>query len=240
MTAIKESAGISLEIQRRLSEVDRYNDWIFRQFEPHVGRRVLDVGCAIGNITQFFLDRELVVGIDAVREFVEFIRARFADHPNFRAELHDIASPSVLSLEPERFDTITCANVLEHVSDDRQALAHMFSLLVPGGRVLLLVPAFRALWGTLDDIDDHYRRYNRPELRSKLNKAGFDVEQLYFMNPLGIAGWLLNGKLLKRDVVPAGQYSLYNRLVPVLAGVERIVKPPFGLSLIAIARKPDA
>jgi SAM-dependent methyltransferase len=236
-SAIRESAGLSLEIQQRLSSVDHYNCWIFDRLAPYAGRRILDVGCAIGNITSHFLDRELVVGIDVVREFVEAVRERFANRTNFRAELADIAGSGVLALRSESFDTVVCTNVLEHVRDDRRGLEHMHTLLVPGGRLLLFVPAFPALWGTLDEADHHYRRYGRSELRTKLVDAGFRVERLAFTNPLGIVGWVLNGKVLKRQVVSAGQLRLYDRLVPALSRLERVVRPPLGLSLVAVAVK---
>src|SRR5687767_11810698 len=186
-----QSAGLGFEIQQRLSEVDLYNEWIFEQFEPFIGDRVLDVGCAIGNITKQFMDRERVVGLDVAPEFVDEMRARFGDRPNFRAELIDIADPAVLSLAEERIDTIVCANVLEHVEDDARALAHMHELLVPGGRLLLLVPAFRFLFGTMDRADRHFRRYTKPEVHLRLDAAGFRMERLYYMNLVGTVGWFV-------------------------------------------------
>ena len=237
--AIKSSAGVSLEIQKRLSQVDRYNQWIFEQFRPFIGQRVLDVGCAIGNITQFYLDREHVVGVDVVEEFVTEIRRRFGDRANFRAELFDIADPAVLSLANERIDTVVCINVLEHVENDALALDHIREILVPGGRLLLLVPAFAFLFGTMDEADHHYRRYRKPLLEQRLSRAGFRVEMMRYMNVLGMAGWFLNGKILKRQVISTSHYSLYNRLVPLLSRLERLAHPPVGLSLIAAARKPE-
>lgn len=236
--AISESAGLGFEIQTRLSEIDRYNAWIFEQFRPFVGRRVLDVGCALGNITQFFLDRELVIGLDVARDFVEAISRRFPGYRNFRAELFDIADPAVTALAVEEIDTIVCANVLEHLADDALALAHMRAILVPGGRLLLLVPAHPVLYGTMDAADEHHRRYTRRGLAGTITQAGFLVERLYPMNGLGIVGWFLNGKVLKTDLVPASHYRLYDRLVPVLAWLESIVRPPVGLSLVCIARRP--
>src|SRR5438132_5603730 len=93
--ALRETAGLGFEIQTRLATVDRYNTWIAQQFLPHAGERVLDVGCAIGNITRHFLDRELVVGIDVPADFVAAISQQFGEFPNFRAEQWNIADPHV-------------------------------------------------------------------------------------------------------------------------------------------------
>lgn len=236
-----DGTGLGLEIQKRLSEVNRYNDWIFEQFRPFIGRRVIDVGCAIGNITQRYIDgRELVIGLDVAQGFVDEMRARFGDRPNFRAELFDIADRDVTSLAAERIDTIVCANVLEHVEDDGSALAHMREILVPGGRLLLLVPAFGFLFGTMDVADNHFRRYTKPLVRARLEDAGFEIEELYYMNPVGMVGWFINGRILKREIVSSSHYSLYNKMVPVLAGIERRLHPPIGLSVLAVAKKPEA
>ena len=241
MTALplRETAGLGFEIQTRLAAVDRYNAWIAQQFLPFAGERVLDVGCAIGNITQHFLDRELVVGIDVAADFVAAISQRFAESPNFRSEQWNIADPGVRMLANDGIDTIVCANVLEHVEDDALALANMRAILRGGGRLLLLVPAHPFLFGTMDEADDHFRRYTHATLADRVRAAGFEVERLYPMNALGIVGWFVNGKLVRRKLIPQTQYGLYNRLVPALARAERVVRPPVGLSLVCIARTPE-
>jgi len=236
-SAIKKSAGLSLEIQSRLSEVDRYNAWLFAQFRPYIGNRVLDVGCAIGNITQYLLDREFVCAIDVVEEFTTEIRKRFADKPNLKVALFDIADPNVTSLASEVIDTIVSVNVLEHVQDDSVALDNMNRILVPGGKLLLLVPALQFLYGTMDAADNHYRRYNKRVLMQRVDAAGFTVARMYYMNLVGIAGWILNGKILRTDIVSTSHFSLYNKLVPIIAKLESCIHPPVGLSLVCIATK---
>ena len=54
------------------------------------------------------------------------------------------------------FDSVVCLNVLEHVSDDRKALEHMYALLRPGGSVILIIPAFESLYGPIDSIPDSF------------------------------------------------------------------------------------
>jgi len=136
---LRDSAGLGFEIQTRLAAVDNYNRWIASRFLPHAGPRLVDAGCALGNITQFFLDRELVIGIDIAADFVAAVERRFADRSNFRALQADVADPALPDLlASERIDSILCANVLEHVEDDAGALAALRSLLVPGGRIVRL------------------------------------------------------------------------------------------------------
>jgi len=228
---------VGLEIQRRRAELGAYNRWIVDELAPYVGRSVLDIGCGTGNLLEFFLDRDRVVGIDIGEEFVELAGKRFADRENLRVEVADITDPACVSLVGETFDTIICVNVLEHISNDSLALAHMNQLLDPGGRALLFVPALPLLHGSMDEVDGHYRRYTRRSLRSRMTEAGFTIEQSHYMNFPGMLAWFLDAKVLRRKFVPASHDGLFQRMVPRIAAVERRIRPPVGLSLVVVGRK---
>jgi SAM-dependent methyltransferase len=229
--------NISVEIQNRLSKVDRYNQWIYDNIKAFVGKRVLDVGCASGNITQFFLDREMVIGLDHSLEFIQIIEDKFRAYPNFRAVSSDITDSNISALRSENFDTVTCFNVLEHIEDDLLALVNMRQMLADNGRLILLVPAFQALYGTMDEADGHFRRYSKKELSMKLRKSDFAVEKQFYMNAVGIIGWYINGRILRKRLVPNTHYSLYNKVLPIFSRIEKLIKMPFGLSIVTIARK---
>src|SRR5262249_7085059 len=141
-----------VEIQRRLGLAGRYNRWIYDQIAPYLGRRILDVGCALGNITQLFHDRERVIGLHLAPQVRPLFEQRFRHLPHFSFRLADFARLDPAALRPERLDTVVCLNVLEHIRDDVGALRTMRALLVPGGRLVLLVPAYRALYGTMDAV----------------------------------------------------------------------------------------
>ena len=105
--------------------------------------------------------------------------------------------------------------------------------------MVLLVPAVRALYGSLDRALDHYRRYSRDELLQKLRAAGFEIETSRFFNLLGVLGWYVNSRILNRTTFPPLQLALYDRLVPLFR-LETRFRLPIGMSLIAVARKPPA
>lgn len=229
----------SYEIQRRLSKVTRYNHWLYDSFKDYLGSRILDAGCGYGNITQFLLDEaEIVVGLDRSPAFYEAVTRRFAGRSNFRPVLGDMSDRNlVASLKPYGIDTVVCVNVLEHIGDDEGVLDAVREVLVSGGRLVLLVPAFRFLFGSMDQADGHFRRYCRGELVAKLGRCGFHVVMARYMNLLGIVGWFLNGKILRRTFIPESHYAAYDRLVPVLRAVESRVPVPLGLSLLCVAQK---
>jgi SAM-dependent methyltransferase len=217
--------------------IDRYDAWLFRKIEAHLGRRVLEIGCGLGNMSGRLLDRERVVAIDNSAESVAAVQSRFAAHPNFRAAVVSITAPEALALQAELFDSAVSLNVFEHIADDRLALRNTHSLLQPGGRFVLIVPAHDWLYGTMDRAIGHYRRYTRAALGAKMAAAGFRVVQQHYVNMLGALGWWFNARVVGRHTPPTGQLRLFNALVPLLAAVEDRLTPPFGISLLSIAVK---
>lgn len=236
--SVTASGPIELQIQSRLASADNYNRWIYSQVGPYLGQRILDVGCAIGNITQFYADREQVIGVDVVPEELSVARERFADK-NFEAHHMDVASRDLLSFRDRNLDTAVCLNVLEHVEDDVHALRNMRDAIIPGGTICLLVPCNKWLFGPMDSIDHHFRRYHKTEMNAKLKEAGLTLVHQNYFNMLGIAAWFLQNRVLRRSMAAPSQYSLYDALVPALRLVENVLPVPAGLSLVTIARTPS-
>jgi glycosyltransferase involved in cell wall biosynthesis len=220
---------------RRVEALHRYNEFIWELIRPYVGRRVLEVGSGTGVMTRYLATREHVVATDIDPQYVELLRRTYADNPKVDVQALDLARLAENGLPRHQFDTIVCSNVLEHVEDDRGALSAMRDLLAPGGRVVLVIPALRALYGSIDEAIGHHRRYTRDEIVHKLADAGLTVEHLSFFNLLGVAGWFLNARILRRRSVPGVQARLNDRLVPLLR-LERRLRPPFGMSLLAVGR----
>jgi SAM-dependent methyltransferase len=223
----------------RLGRAERYNRWIFRSLVPHLGSRVLEIGAGIGNFTRYLVGRELVLATDLNTRYLHLLANTFERHTRVQVQRLDLDDFDPAGLAAHRIDTVVCLNVLEHIEDDRRALRRLWETLVPGGRLLLLVPAHQALYGAIDRAIHHYRRYDRTGLAARLVEAGFEVEHVRFFNSLGVVGWYANSVLLRRTRVPGLQLRLQNLLVPVLRA-ESALGLPFGLSLITVARKPGA
>ena len=124
------------------------------------------------------------------------------------------------------------------VPDDGQALRGLLNELRPGGRLLLLVPAHSFLYGGFDHAAGHVRRYDREPLRALLATAGFELEDVRHVNPVGALGWLARIRLSRGDDWPTTSFRTFDRLVPVLRHLDRL-RLPFGLSLWAVARRPS-
>jgi glycosyltransferase involved in cell wall biosynthesis len=229
----REDAGYTT--LRRVEVLHRYNGFLWDLMQPFIGRRVLEVGAGTGLLTRFLAKRERVLATELDPEYVDLLRRTFADKPNVEVRPLDVARLAADGIPPRSFDTVVCSNVLEHIDDDGKALAAMRDVLEPGGRVVLIVPALQSLYGSIDRAIHHYRRYSRTELTDKLERAGLAVEHVSYFNMLGVPGWFLNARVLKRSSVPGVQARINDWLVPWLR-LERRFGPPVGMSLLAVAR----
>jgi len=231
----------TLEDQQRMAAAKNYFAWQSRLVTRELGRRVVEIGCGIGNFTAALLDRELVVAVDRQPECVERLVARYGGRANLHTAVCDAGDPEFCRLAAHRPDSCVCLNVLEHIADDAGALAAMGSILLPGGMIALIVPAFPALYGPIDRNLGHYRRYRPSDLRRLAGHAGLAIRKMRYMNTAGFFGWWWNARVSKRETQSPGQIGLFDRcIVPVLSAVEEAVRPPFGQSLFAVLVKPSA
>jgi len=223
----------------RMGRLSRYNEWIWQSIAPWVGERVLEVGAGVGNMTRVMYGRGSILATDIDVRYVHILQNQFSRNPSIQVGLLDLGSDEMLELRSAEFDTVVCLNVLEHVEDDTRALQRMRDVIVPGGRIILFVPADQKLFGTMDSQVGHYRRYSSDDLRRVIESAGLVAEKLVYFNVFGRPGWWLNGRVLKRAHLPSGQSRIFDFFVPLLRRLEP-EEPAKGLSLIAIAKKPES
>jgi SAM-dependent methyltransferase len=232
------SAEYTVRDQERMDYARRYFEWQFAMAEEHLGARVLEVGCGLGNFTQHLTNREFVAGIDVEPLCVEKHRRRFSEDANIASFAMDVLSPEFEDLRRYNPGSIACLNVLEHIHDDGLALAHMSAVLPRGGTVVLIVPAFAALYGPIDKLLGHYRRYSKKSLAEAARSAGFECRVLRYINSVGFFGWWFNARILKKTEQSTAQIRLFDSaIVPVISRVERWMEPPVGQSVFAVLVK---
>ena len=237
--AMAPDPGYTVKDQERMSRARRYFAWQSRLAARELGRRVVEIGCGLGNFTETLLDRELVVALDPEPACIERLRARFAGRGNLHAMVGEAAGPEFAELRRFRPDSCVCLNVLEHIKDDAGALRAMAGILPAGGRIVLLVPAFASLYGPIDRDLGHYRRYRRGSLRRLAESAGLAVRKLHYLNTAGFFAWWANSHIFRRREQSARQIAFYDDVVvPVMSRVEDLVRPPFGQSLFAVLERP--
>jgi SAM-dependent methyltransferase len=227
--------------EEKFSKAERYHGWVVDSFGPYFGSRILDIGCSVGNTTRIVLERyspSEVVSIDVCDESVGRARDRLAGYVNFSAERLDVQDKAILDRFGGHFDTVVCINVLEHVEDDELALENIFGLLCGGGRLLLFVPAFMALYGNVDACGGHFRRYGHGELLRKVEAAGFAVRHIRYFNIFGVVPWFIYGRLAGKGRFPSASHiRLLDRFIGFADWFESKFTVPFGLSLWCVCEK---
>ena len=220
-----------------LEKATSYQSWIFEEVKPFIRGDILEVGCGSGNLTGWLLQQGMVLAVDLNEDYLRIVQERYGYHPNLIGTLIWDSRENPREEINRTFNTLICSNVLEHVEDDDLVLRHFYELLPDGGRLILLAPALKVLYNHLDIELGHFRRYGRKELIQKVTRSGFKIYHLKYFNLFGMLGWFLNGTLLRRDLLPAGQVGMFNRMVPLFKKMEKIIPNWVGQSLIVVGEK---
>jgi glycosyltransferase involved in cell wall biosynthesis len=223
------------EILERMNRAPRFNRWMAETVSPYLGDRVLEIGAGRGNMSMHFMPRSIYWATDVNAHYLEYLLTLRPTRPYMRVAFTD-AEKSESFPRDQAFDSVVCLNVVEHVPDDVGALRNIWGALEPGGCAVILVPYGPKLFGSLDEVLGHCRRYTREQLSAVSQEAGFRVEEMLEFNRTGVVAWWLNGKILRRRTFGRMQIRVLNVLTPVFRAVDRwLPLPP--LSLIAVLRK---
>src|ERR1700683_368403 len=229
-----ESGG---EILERLNRAPRFTRWMADVIRPYIGDRVLEVGAGTGNMSVHLMPRSVYWATDVNSHYLDYLVTLRATRPYMRVAYTDAMDGDTFP-KGQSFDTVVCLNVVEHVEDDLGALRNVWNTLSAGGRAIILVPYGPGLYGTLDEVLGHFRRYTREQLVSVAKEAGFRVEQVLNFNRPGVPAWWLNGRVLHRKTFGLGQIRMLNILTPVFRLVDSWL-PLRPLSIIAMLQKEN-
>jgi SAM-dependent methyltransferase len=202
----------------------------------------LHLGCGTGAMLEHLRRFGSVRGLDADRRAVDFCRSRGERRV-------DVLESSRLPVADASLDLVTAFDVLEHIEDDRGALAEIARVLRPGGALLATVPAYRWMWGPQDEISHHFRRYGRDELVAKIRASGLRPRRITHFNTIllpAIAAIRLGRRLLPprelRSDFELNRDGIVNDLLARVFSFEaRLLSRwdlPAGVSILALASAP--
>lgn len=228
-------------------ELSNYGKYQFDLVAKYIGRNILEVGSGGRVFTRHMArnlrDIERIISIEPSSTLTEIYKDKyvFPEYVKFEAvDLFDMKAASY-----GLFDTIILVHVLEHIEDDRAALTHLHSLLAPGGRILIEVPAMPFLFSHHDEMLGHFRRYNKKNFQAMVDTDLFGVVDLWFQDEIGMIGSFIYFKMKKVrlksqegiDLVK-NQGGIYDKyVIPFEKFYERFLRFPFGLSLTGILEK---
>ena len=222
-----------------LSNVPNFNRWMGDTVRPFMGARVLEIGAGIGNMTRALCPRDRYTVSDVNPLYLAYLKSCFQGRPYVDVKKVDLADARDFAGLSAEYDTVVCLNVLEHLEDEKAALANIHSALSEGGRAIILVPQNPKLYGTLDEVLGHVRRYTPSSLDAVLRISGFEVVKIFDFNRATTLPWWFNGRVLERRHFGKLQLKLLNMSIWFWRAIDRLL-PWHGTSLIAIARRPPA
>jgi len=224
-------AVLQHRVLESLGTATRYTDWLVDIIRPHLGDDPIEIGSGLGDHAHRWLDDGVphITVTERDRELVAALRRRFDGDSRV-----DVAELDLLAAGPGEHSAAVLLNVLEHIDDDVAALRKARGL---AARVVVLVPAFPFAMSRFDREIGHHRRYTKPTLSAAARAAGLTVEALDYVNALGLIGWTVGMKLLRLEPREGKMLTLWDRhVVPTARRLEKARKPPFGQSLLLVAR----
>ncbi len=240
------------QVFERMAELDAEHWWfvarrqiletlIRREIRPPRDARILEIGCGTGH-------NLAMLGQFGQVEATELnAAARKIATERLGRRVRSAALPDLSMFDAETFDLVALLDVLEHVADDEAALNAIRTLIKPGGKLLVTVPANPWMWTAHDAAHHHHRRYRKRALKAVALRAGFAIDLLSPFNSLlfpPIAAVRLLGKVTGRESAddaqpPKGANAVLRTIFGLERGLIGRVPMPFGVSLVAILRRAD-
>lgn len=225
-----------------ISDAGKFNRWMYETIRPFCRGQILEIGSGIGNISRFLLtDGYRVTLSDIESSYIETLSDSFRGSDNLdEIILFDFEEKEINKKHSGmigKYDTIVALNVLEHIEDHEQAVENCRQMLRPGGKLVMLVPAFESLYNEFDKAVGHNRRYSLKNLKEVMSIPGLNIIHTQYFNVAGIVGWYVSGKMFKNKIIPGAQMELYNKLVPLWKIADLLFGRLCGLSLICVAEK---
>lgn len=219
-----------------------FNRWMYSTIKPYCKGRILEIGSGVGNISEFFIEDGVKILLTDIRDnYCEALRQKFFNKPNLlgveNINIVDKDFDTKYARHIGTFDTVFALNVIEHIEDDNLAIANCKKLLAIGGNLIILVPANKWLYSSLDKELHHYRRYVNGQMSGIFKANGLTVKRSFYFNALGMAGWFTMGRLLKKKIIPSAQMKFYNIIVPFAKLLDAVLLHRVGLSVIVIGEK---
>ncbi len=234
--AVLGDSALQSQTLESIASAVNYHAWLTDLARPFLGDRPVELGSGLGD----YAARWLASGVPSITltdldpSRLGVLRDRFGADPRVTITQLDVLDP------PEgEYSSFVAFNVLEHIPDHVAALASAHRLVVPGGAVIMFVPAFEAAMSDFDRKVGHVRRYTKATLAATFQEAGLRVESVRYVNAPGLPAWYVGMRLLKMTPGEGALLRVWDKVViPSARAVERRVRPPFGQSVFAVGRVP--
>lgn len=245
---------MEINFEKKYHDVET-NHWWFKSRRSYLkdliknapkNSKILDIGCSSG---VFLKDLE-TLGFNPNNLFgIDISAVAISNSKQIGLKNTFVMDAQEIILN-EKFDLIIASDCLEHLQDDEKALKNWNSLLNNNGMMYVFVPAFKSLWSYHDVINQHFRRYTKLELKTKLENQGLQIQKASYWNfflfiPIylfrQISSTLKNKNKDTSDIAMSTNFinKLLTNLIEFENKLLRKINFPFGVSTFCIAKKSD-
>jgi len=223
-----------------LGSAENFIEWAYSKYKSHIQGNILEISSGIGTYSKKIISDNPNSSITLTEYSQDDVKKLKEEFETDRIKCKKIdmnVKEDYQALGYDKFDTIICSNVLEHVEKDQFALEQCFSILKKKGKLILIIPQNPNLFSEQDKELGHFRRYTREEIIIKSQNAGYELLNIRNFNALGVLGWKLNKKSKQTKNNPK-MITIFNNLIPILKKIDdSFTSKIFGLSLIVILEK---
>ena len=237
-----------------LAEARHYQQWMLDAVRPFLGRRILEVGAGIGNMSQWLPADELLVLTETDPQLLEVLRQRVPSYFGPRlANVHieelafGTGDSRETAIDQYALDTIVSFNVLEHIDDDRTVVADLLGHLRESPaverRLVSFVPAHAWAMSDLDRHYGHFRRYSRIRILGLSRNLAPDARvSVMPFNALGLPGWVWRTMVLRKTTLDKHSVTIFNAICRFTRGADdflcRTLRYPLGQSFVWVLELP--
>jgi ubiquinone/menaquinone biosynthesis C-methylase UbiE len=236
MADITGDQRIQSEVLEGLATAVNHRRWFIELAVPYLGDNPIEIGSGLGDYALEWAPHvPRFTATEADPDRLVLLKERMAAEP--KIEVRQMLLPTT---ETAEHSALVSYNVLEHIEDHVGALRSMAQLVRPGGRIILIVPAFMFAMSQVDIATGHVRRYTKKTMRAAMTEAGLEIEKLHYANALGLVGYYMATSVFKLTPKEGPMVKIYDTTVlPVTKAIEKVVRPPFGQSVFVVARTPS-
>jgi protein-L-isoaspartate O-methyltransferase len=205
---------------------------------------ILEVGAGSGSFTRSISEvASHLVSVEPSQKFFNDLAKKMDSINNaesFCGTLSDFVASAGAGRVPRKFDRVMYTHVLGHIRDDISELKLAKQQLRRNGKAIVVVPSMPRLYGSVDSLSGHQRRFTFNELKTVAELSGFEVESIRYFNPIAIAPYWFLYRIIGVKSVGSGQLGLYDRIfVPLAYKMMWLFGGRLpGINLIAVLRVP--
>jgi SAM-dependent methyltransferase len=218
-----------------------YYRWIFSLFDARLGGCCLEIGAGAGNFTRNLIRGGSVSSLTCLEPSPHHAAALASVLELSRIPCRILAETVETYLEhgdATLYDSAVMINVLEHIEDDHAVIRGLGERIVPGGFLCVMVPAHPCLFGSMDRVFGHLRRYGGNRIRRLAAGSSLRIVEMHHLNLIGALTWFLMGRVLRKRSWSSGSVVAYDRLaIPAIRRFEGILRPAAGQSLYAVMER---